>query len=117
MDVRMARVLVIDDDAGTLFGYKHILRFAGHEVTTTALGEDGIAIATRDAFDVVLCDQRLPDVPGTTVVKVISDTCPNTRVVLISAWITPELMIEAKYNGATSVAAKPLIGDEARPRR
>src|SRR5262245_13908513 len=63
----MARVLVIDDDARTLFAYKQILRLAGHGVATAALGEDGVAAALRDEFDVVLCDQRLPDIPGIAV--------------------------------------------------
>jgi DNA-binding response OmpR family regulator len=108
----MARVLVIDDDAGTLFGYKHILRFAGHEVTTVALGEDGVAATERDPFDVVLCDQRLPDCAGVDVVRQIRDRCPETAIVLITAWGTPDLVVEAKRSGATSFAEKPLIGDE-----
>jgi DNA-binding response OmpR family regulator len=106
------RVLVIDDDAGTLFGYKRILRAGGHEVATAALGEDGVAAAQRDQFDVVLCDQRLLDQAGTEVVRQIHRNCPQTSIVLVTAWGTPELVIEAKRNGATSCADKPLIGDE-----
>lgn len=109
----MSRVLVIDDDAGTLFGYKHVLRLAGHEVATAALGEDGMEAAIqRDPFDVVLCDQRLPDCAGIDVVRKIRETCPRTAIVLMTAWGTPELVIEAKRSGATSFADKPLIGDE-----
>lgn len=108
----MARVLVIDDDAGTLFGYKHILRAAGHEVATAALGEDGTVAAQRDHYDVVLCDQRLPDRPGVEVVAEIRRSCPQTSIVLVTAWGTPALVIEAMRNGATSYAEKPLIGDE-----
>jgi DNA-binding response OmpR family regulator len=108
----MARVLVIDDDAGTLLGYKGILRAAGHEVATAALGEDGVLAAQRDPFDVVLCDQRLPDCAGIEVVRQIRESCPETSIVLITAWGTPELVIEAKRNGATAYAEKPLIGDE-----
>lgn len=108
----MARVLVIDDDVGTLLGYKGVLRAAGHEVATAALGEDGLAAARRDLFDVVLCDQRLPDRPGIEIVSEVHESCPRTAVVLITGWSTPELMIEAKRAGATSYATKPLIGDD-----
>ena len=108
----MSRVLVIDDDAGTLFSYKHILRTAGHEVATAALGEDGVVAAQRDPCDVVLCDQRLPDLAGIEVVRQIHESSPGTSIVLVTAWGTPELVIEAKRNGATSYADKPLIGDE-----
>jgi len=108
----MARVLLIDDDAGTLLGYKVILRAAGYEVATAALGDDGVFIAHHDEFDVVLCDQRLPDMVGTEVVRQIHGNCPRTAIVLVTAWGTPELIIEAKRAGAVSYAAKPLIGDE-----
>lgn len=102
---------MIDDDAGTLLGYKSVLRAAGHQVTTAALGEDGIAAAQRDQFDVVLCDQRLPDIPGIDAIREISKNCPQTRVVLVTAWATPELMVEATRAGAAVCADKPLIGE------
>lgn len=108
----MARVLVIDDDAGTLFGYKRILRAAGHEVVTVALGEDGVVAAEREQFEVVLCDQRLPDRSGVDVVRLIRETSSRTAIVLVTAWGTPDLVIEAKRNGVTLYAEKPLIGDE-----
>ena len=105
-------MLVIDDDAGTLFGYKSVLRYAGHEVATAALGEDGIATARREPFDVVLCDLNLPDMSGLQVVREIHDGCPSTALVLVTAWGTPGLSAEARRLGATSYAEKPLIGDE-----
>lgn len=108
----MARVLVIDDDAGTLVGYKGVLRAAGHEVATAALGEDGVKAALRDHFDVVLCDQRLPDRSGLDVVSQIHESCPRSAIVLVTGWGTPELIVEAKRAGATSYADKPLIGGD-----
>jgi DNA-binding response OmpR family regulator len=108
----VSRVLVIDDDSGTLLGYKGILRAAGHEVATAALGEDGVAAAQRDRFDVVLCDLRLPDLSGLDVIHQIHESCPHTSIVLVTAWGTHESILEAKRLGATSYAAKPLIGDD-----
>jgi DNA-binding NarL/FixJ family response regulator len=108
----MSRVLVIDDDAGTLLGYKSILRAVGYEVATAALGEDGMAAAQREQFDAVICDQRLPDRPGIEIVRQIHDSCPRTAIVFLTAWSTPELVIEAKRAGATSYAEKPLAGDD-----
>ncbi len=108
----MARVLIIDDDAVVLLAYKGLLRAAGHEVATVALGEDGVAAAHRDHYDVVLCDQRLPDQSGTEVVSLIRRGSPRSKIVLVTAWGTPELIIEAKRAGATAYAAKPLTGDD-----
>ena len=108
----MSRVLVIDDDASTLVTYKGILREAGYEVATAALGEDGLAAAEHKAFDVVLCDQRLPDQLGVEVVTQIRAICRHTAIVIVTGWGTPELVIEAKRAGATAYAEKPLIGAE-----
>lgn len=108
----MASILLIDDDVGTLLTYRCILRTAGHDVVTAALGEEGVNTARRDQFDAVLCDQRLLDVPGTSVIREIRESCRRTAIVLVTAWATPELIVEAKRAGATSYAAKPLIGDE-----
>ena len=108
----MPRVLVIDDDVGTLVTYKAILRAAGYEVATAALGEDGLASAQRDPFDVVVCDHRLPDRTGIDITHEISQTCPHTAIVVVTGWGTPDLILEAKRAGATNYAAKPLIGDE-----
>src|SRR5438067_7868179 len=108
----MSRVLVIDDDAFTLLTYKGILRAAGHEVATAALGEDGVSAASRDDFDVVVCDQRLPDWPGVEVVRRIREISSRTAIVLVTGWGTPDLIIESKRAGATSYAEKPLVGDE-----
>lgn len=108
----MSRVLIIDDDVGTLLSYKCILRSVGHEVATAALGEDGIVTALRDQYDVVLCDQRLLDIPGTEVVRRIRQRMPATAIVLVTGWNTPELAAEAKRCGAAAVADKPLLVED-----
>ena len=86
-----ARVLIIDGDVGTLLSYKTILRAAGHEVTTVALGEDGIAAARREMFDVVFSDLLLPDVSGLDVIRSIRQASPSTGIVMVSGWATTGL--------------------------
>lgn len=108
----MARVLVIDDDAPTLLMYKSVLRTAGHQVTTAALGEDGATAALREQFDVVLCDHRLPDQAGVALVHQICRECPRTAVVLMTGWGTQELAIQAKRAGAAAYVEKPLVGED-----
>lgn len=108
----MARVLIIDDDVSTLLGYKRVLRAANHEVATASFGEDGLAAAQRDQFDVVLCDQRLPDRPGIEVVSLIHDICPRSAIVFVTGGGTAELIREAKLAGAAECMAKPLSKDE-----
>lgn len=53
------RVLVIDDDPGTLVGFREILRCEGCEIVTAATGRQGASAAREQRFDVILADLRL----------------------------------------------------------
>ena len=50
----MARILVIDDDAGVRESMARMLRSAGYTVLVAASGEEGFDLARGDAFDVIL---------------------------------------------------------------
>lgn len=81
-------VLVIDDDAGTLVGYESVRRAAAYD------------------------DKRVPELTGLEVVRRIRASCPQTAIILVSAWATPELLAEATRHGATLFANTLPIGDQ-----
>ena len=54
-----ARVLVVDDEAGTREGFERILRLAAYDVGTAASEEDAVALLGKNDFDVILLDLRL----------------------------------------------------------
>ena len=60
-------ILVVDDNAGVAALLQELLAEAGHEVTTAQDGPSALQLCEDRAFDVVLCDVRMPGMDGTRV--------------------------------------------------
>ncbi len=56
----MARILIAEDEPDIRELVAFTLRFAGHEVTTTANGEEAVQQASRVIPDIILMDVRMP---------------------------------------------------------
>src|ERR1019366_7318841 len=67
--LKMARVLVIDDDKALLRALRVALSAKGHEVLVAATAEDGLASLALRAPEVVVLDLGLPDLDGLEVVR------------------------------------------------
>ena len=58
------RVLVVDDEASVRVSLQRYLAGKGHEVETTASGEDALARLKDSKYDAVIVDMRMPDLSG-----------------------------------------------------
>lgn len=65
----MAKILVVDDDAGNLKFAFTVLAQAGHEVISAQGGAEGVAAALAQAPDLVLMDVQMPDMDGIAALK------------------------------------------------
>lgn len=86
-DQDCAKVLVVDDDAVCRRVLAHILESAGHHVTVSSCGLDGIDLCLQGTFDIMLLDLRMPGMDGFEVCRALRAE-PATRVlpiVIISA--------------------------------
>lgn len=107
------RVLVIDDDPGTLLTYRAILRLAGYEVATASSGGEGLALLkSNDDFRLILVDLRLPDMSGLEVLAEVSTSQPDVPVVMISAWRTEASELASKRLGAVHFFDKSIDPDD-----
>jgi ActR/RegA family two-component response regulator len=108
----MSRILVVDDDIGTLETFSSLLQLDGHAVATSATG--AAAAVTAEAFrpDIALVDLQLPDVSGLKVIEQLLHLHPGVACVLVTGYGTYEHAIEAVKCGAVALAAKPLFGDQ-----
>jgi signal transduction histidine kinase len=62
-----AAVLVVEDEAVLRAVFVEVLTINGHRVTAAATGHAAMELLTRETYDVVVLDLRLPDVDGKTV--------------------------------------------------
>ena len=106
-DIDKGRILVIDDEPSVADALRIILEDDGHEVTVALTGLEGLDLARRQRFDVVVSDVRLPDVTGLEVLDAVRKERPDSTVILITSHGTTKLMDEARACGAFEVLHKP----------
>jgi two-component system nitrogen regulation response regulator NtrX len=102
------RILVIDDEAAIRDSMRMILEYEGYEFLGAATGEEGIALADREAVDLVFLDIKMPGMDGLEVLgrlKAVGETLP---VVMISGHGTVATAVEATKLGAFDFIEKPL---------
>ena len=111
MSVRtpLASVLVVDDEPTIRDTVAEYLRQEGYVVTTCGTGEQAVAAATGDKFDVALCDVNLPGIDGLDVLERLAAISPETFVILITAYATVETAVEAFQRGAHDYLIKPIL--------
>jgi two-component system, response regulator YesN len=104
----MPRVLVIDDDVGTLETFRIILKLERFEVDVAAAALEGVELLHSRSYDVVLADLRLPDSSGLDVLKDLRRTGCMTPFLLMTAFGTIRSAVKAIQLGACDYLEKPL---------
>ena len=110
----MASVLIVDDDASVLWVLSEIFEEEGHQVGTASSGADALAAISRDAWDLVLLDVRMPGMDGLEVLKRMRMDTDDRRisVVMMSDTGSVKTAIYALRLGAFDYIAKPINVDE-----
>jgi twitching motility two-component system response regulator PilH len=76
----MARILLIEDSPTEAAVMSQLLERNGHQVTTSANAEDGIAAARRDKPDLVLMDVVLPGMNGFQATRALSRDADTSHI-------------------------------------
>jgi DNA-binding NtrC family response regulator len=108
----MARILVIDDDAGVRESMARMLGSAGYTVLVAASGEEGFDLARGDAFDVILSDMRMPGLSGLDILKKLRDVNVDACFIVMTGFGTVDTAVEAMKLGAVDFVQKPFFRDE-----
>jgi two-component system NtrC family response regulator len=106
------RILVVDDEPTQLELVGGFLRRQGFEVVEAASGRVAVARVREEPFDLVLTDQRMPDLSGLDVLEAVRAASPDTAVVIMTAYGTIVTAVSAVKAGAADYLAKPLNLDE-----
>lgn len=95
-----AKVLIIDDEELFCKDFASLLRQEGYECKTALDGEEGLALAEEFSPDVIFCDIVLPARGGVELLDEITQVCPESCVMMITAYETLETAVEAFRKGA-----------------
>ncbi|OWK36807.1 sigma-54-dependent transcriptional regulator [Fimbriiglobus ruber] len=105
----LATILVVDDEPIIRETLAEFLHQEGFAVVAVGTGEEAVARAAEQRFDVLLCDVNLPGWDGIEVMERVAKVCPETFVMLITAYATVETAVEAFQKGAHDYLMKPII--------
>ncbi len=102
-----SRILVADDDQDIVLSVSERLRWMGHEVITAGDGHAALSAVESHSLDLVLIDVSMPQLSGIEVLKRIRPRWPNLPVVILTAYGTIRLAVEAMKEGAVDFITKP----------
>jgi two-component system response regulator AtoC len=106
------RILIIDDEENFRHMLSVILIKEGYEVETASNGEEGLRKSLASPFNQILCDIRMPRMDGLEFLKEIKKTAVDATIIIMSAYGTLDIAIEAMKLGAYDYISKPFKPDE-----
>ncbi len=108
------RIMILDDEPIVGKRLSPALEKHGFEVEVFLDPTKALARLKEQEFDIVVTDFRMEELDGIQVLTHIMESCPNTRVILITGYATVEVAREALVRGAFDFIAKPFKPKELR---
>lgn len=104
----MSHLLIVDDEPDILELLSLTISRMGHTATTAENLTDAKALLTRETFQLCLTDMNLPDGSGLDFVQHIQQKFPDLPVVMITAYGSINIAIDAMKAGAFDFLSKPV---------
>ena len=105
-----ARILIVDDEELIVQAMRKYFTGLGYAVDSAYELEEAQALLGHYKYDLVIADLRLTGIGGVEGVQIVADVhqkCASTRVILLSAYGTPEIERESYQRGADAFLHKP----------
>lgn len=102
-----ARLLVVDDEADFAKLIQTILTQAGYKVDAATSATQAIALQRKNAYDLALVDLRMPEMTGLELLRYLKARDRAIFVILMTAYGSFSVGIEALRQGACDYVAKP----------
>ena len=100
-------ILVVDDELSMREFLEVLLSKEGYKVSVAKNGKQAVNMIEKNEYDLVLSDIRLGDITGLEVLKEAKKKNPDTAIIMISAYSTTEIAVEAMNHGAYDFVPKP----------
>lgn len=108
----MARILIVDDERDIVLILRHLLAEKGHEVREAPNGLAGLGLFQTQFFDLVITDVRMPTMDGMAFLREVKQLMPSTPVIVLTAYDSVEVAVEAMERGAFIYLIKPFEVNE-----
>ena len=108
------RVLIVDDEKAMQLALRGLLSKEGYEVETAGSGEEAVRRIDQGRFHVVITDLSMNGVGGMEVLRHARSVDPDTAVIMITAYGSEKVAVQAMKLGAVDYLPKPFDNDELR---
>nr|WP_319490916.1 sigma-54 dependent transcriptional regulator [uncultured Desulfobacter sp.] len=105
-------ILVVDDELSMREFLEMLLCKKGYKVSLAKNGKQALNSIKQKKYDLVLTDIRLGDITGLDVLRAVKKEHQDTVVIMISAYATTEIAVEAMNEGAYDFVPKPFDNNE-----
>ena len=106
------KIMVVDDDSlGREYLCETLMR-GGYEVVSVSNGQQAIIKISKEAYDVIFLDMKMPGMCGMEVLEKVKSISPETVVILMTAYGTVETAVEAMKKGAYDYMIKPFSPEQ-----
>jgi len=106
--LKPARILVVDDDDEHASTLQRLLAREGLEATVAHGAEEALKLARAEEFDLILTDLVMSGMSGLDLMRALTDAKVATDVILMTAFGTVEVAVEAMRSGAYDFVVKPI---------
>jgi len=108
------RLLIVDDERGIVIALKGLFTKEGYEVETAESGEEALDKVKAGLFHVIITDLSMKGMSGLDLLKKVREMDPACAVLMITAYGTQRIAVEAMKAGAEDYLPKPFDNDELR---
>ena len=107
-------ILIVDDEEAMRDGCRQVLAPEGFVLKEASSGDAALEIMSRESFDLVILDLKMPRVDGMELLRHIQQGSPGTATVVITGYPSVESAVEAMKLGASDFLPKPFTPDVLR---
>lgn len=101
------RILVVDDDPGMQAALREVLERRGYEGDSASSAEEAIQKVSRNSYDLILLDVKLPGISGIEAIPLIKEHGDQGDIIMMTAHGSKEMALEAIGKGAYDFFTKP----------
>ena len=112
---QMQTLLLLDDEENILRALARVLRRDGYKILTATCAQDAFELLAQNNVQVILSDQRMPEMNGTEFLSRVKDLYPNTIRIVLSGYTDLKSVTDAINEGAIyKFLTKPWDDDQLR---
>jgi CheY-like chemotaxis protein len=111
---RKLRILGVDDEPVIGESIAFVLESPHRKIVVAKDGQEALALAAKEKFDVVITDHRMPRAGGLELVRKLRQRKYNGKIVVLSGYLSPENIGTYEELAVDEVVGKPFDSDELR---